>query len=132
MIKLVNPFWDADKRKWIVRNIDLNLPIFKKAYINDECVFNIIERKELSKSSFTKEDCVTSIQKFTKQLYYLNYSGRTIRSYEYQITTFLEFFSSDLAIFENKDSGTKFFQILPESTYKRDQTIFQLYPQSQV
>ncbi len=95
MIQLVNPFWDADKRKWIVRNIELNLPIFKNAYINDECVFNIIERKEVNKSSFSKEDCTTSIQKFTKQLYYLNYSGRTIRSYEYQITTFLNFFSSN-------------------------------------
>jgi len=48
MIKLVSPFWDADNRKWVVRNIQLNLPIFKNAYLNDECVFNIVERKAIT------------------------------------------------------------------------------------
>ena len=95
MIKLVSPFWDADNRKWVVRNIQLNLPIFKNAYLNDECVFNIVERKAITKSSFSPEECALSIQKFTKQLYYLNYSSRTIRSYEHQITNFLDCFCSN-------------------------------------
>ena len=95
LIKLVNPLWDSDNHKWIVRNIDLNLPIIKKAYMNDECVFNMIERKDVRKTDFSAQDCRQSIQRFTKQLYYLNYSARTIRAYENQITNFLNSFSSE-------------------------------------
>jgi integrase/recombinase XerD len=94
MIKLFQPNWDADSRKWTIRNIDQNLPGFKRAYINDECFLNIIEKREKQGLPFSEEDRKVSMMKFTKQLYYLNYSARTIRSYEHHLINFLNSFAA--------------------------------------
>ena len=95
MIKLFKPEWDAEERKWIIRNIEQNLPVFKNAYMNDECVLNLTEKREQKTIPLSEEDRNLSIMKFTKQLYYLNYSARTIRSYEHHIMNFLNSFANE-------------------------------------
>jgi integrase/recombinase XerD len=96
MIKLLNPMWDAKTRKWIIRNIELNLPLFKKAFVNDNCVLNLIEKREKNTNSFSDDDRRDSLIRFSKQLYYLNYSARTISSYENHILNFLNSFGSEV------------------------------------
>jgi integrase/recombinase XerD len=95
MIKLFKPEWDAGERRWIIRNIEQNLPAFKNAYIHDECVLNFTEKREKKDIPFSNEDRNLSVMKFTKQLYYLNYSARTIRSYEHHIINFLQSFANE-------------------------------------
>ena len=93
LIRTCKPKWDKENKIWIVKKASVNLEVIRLLYKDDDCQIHI-SNLQSDRTPYSLTDINKALEKMASHLRYLNYSERTVTSYENHLRKFLEHFKT--------------------------------------